>query len=169
MYDRHVFAAGKSAYVRGDRPDVECILCEVVAGRDTVPNLEVHRAAGFVVTLNLFPYNPGHLMLLPERHLQDPRQFQPAEVAARHQLLGLCLDALDEVYGPAGYNVGNNLGREAGGSIPHWHEHVVPRYPHEVGFLDVLGGSRVLVEPPDETLPRLRAVFHRLSVAEADP
>lgn len=155
-----LFAWDKLAYARGrERPDVPCILCEVVARRDTVTRLEVHRQEGFVVTLNLFPYNPGHLMVFPERHLVDPRGFAAEEVLIRQRVVSRCMDVLDRLYQPAGYNLGNNVGAAAGASIAHWHEHVVPRYASEIGFMEVVGGARVVVEHPEKSRARVAEAF----------
>jgi ATP adenylyltransferase len=155
----HLFVPTKFDYVRGKRPQVECILCEVSSRRDTVDRLEVHRAELSVVTLNLHPYNPGHLMIFPKRHLTHPVEFTPAEVAETHRLQLLAFRVLEHLYRPAGFNVGYNLGRASGASIEHYHLHVVPRYEKELGFMDIIGGAKILVEDPVRTRDRVREAF----------
>lgn len=73
--------------------------------------------------------------------------------------LRIALDVLDAEYHPAGYNIGCNMGREAGASIDHLHWHIIPRYPREIGIAELLAGHRVLVEHPLNSLERIRAAF----------
>lgn len=157
----HLFIPSKQAYVRGERPTVDCILCEIVAGRDTVERLEVHRTEHFLVSLNLHPYNPGHLMVFPRRHLLHPSEFTAEEVRDQHRLQIEGMAVLDRLYGPRGYNIGYNLGRASGASIEHWHLHMVPRYERELGFMDIIGGAKIMVEDPIRTRDRLREAFAR--------
>lgn len=151
-----LFVPSKSQYVRGKRPAVDCILCAISRGDRKVDNLVLAGDRLVFLTLNLFPYNPGHLMVVPRRHVADPRELKPAERRAMERWTDRALDALDEVHAPHGYNIGYNLGRDAGASIAHLHLHIVPRYCNEIGFIDIVGGARVHVADPAETLVQLR-------------
>jgi ATP adenylyltransferase len=156
----NLFIPNKMDYVRGKtRPDVDCILCAVVDGSDQVNRLEVYQTALFTISLNLYPYSPGHLLVFPNRHIVDVRELAEAEVVELHQLQCLCIETLDEVYQPRGYNIGYNMGNASGASIDHLHLHIVPRYPRELGFMDVIGGARIIVEDPNVTQQRLRHAF----------
>ena len=157
----HLFVPSKQNYVRGERPKVECILCEIVDERDTVERLEITRTDLFLVSLNLHPYNPGHLMVFPRRHILHPGEFTPEEVLDQHRLHLRAIAVLEELYRPQGFNVGYNLGRASGASIAHWHLHVVPRYERELGFMDIIGGAKIMVEDPIRTRDRLREAFAR--------
>ena len=157
--EKHRVVANKMAYSRGNRPAVDCILCAVVRKDPAVSNLTVYRCPGHFVTLNLYPYNPGHVMIVPEPHYLDVRELSDAEVLATHRLQSLTLRVLDRVYKPGGYNVGYNLGQSSGASIPHIHLQIVPRYGSEVGFFDILSDSRVIVEDPHVTRERLMEGF----------
>ena len=154
-----MFVPSKQEYVRGKRPAVDCILCELVADRDTVERLVVRKTELFLVSLNLHPYNPGHLMIFPARHVLHPGEFTPAEVAALHAEQVGALAVLDELYHAKGYNVGYNLGQASGASIAHYHLHLVPRYDRELGFMDIIGGAKIMVEDPLRTRDRLRDAF----------
>lgn len=160
---KHNIVANKLGYARGKRPPVDCILCAVAAGDPKVDNLLVYRHGGHFVTMNLYPYNPGHLMIVPERHILDVRELNDAEVMAVHHLQILSLRVLDHVYSPGGYNVGYNIGKASGASIPHIHLQIVPRYLSEVGFFDILSDSRVIVEEPQVTKQRLTEAFAALA------
>jgi len=160
---KQLYIPTKLAYVKGERPDVDCIFCAVAAGDRKVEKLEVHRTRRWVVSLNLHPYNAGHMMLFPIRHAADVRELTKAEAAELHSLQSLSLDVLDAVYAPAGYNIGFNIGRSAGASLEHLHLHIVPRYPNEAGFLDILSETRTIVEDPKKTVAKLRRTFKKLS------
>ncbi len=162
MIRSHLFVPSKRGYARGERPKVDCILCEIVAQRDTVTRLEVYRTEPFLVSLNIHPYTTGHLMIFPTRHVEDPRDLKPKEVTALHKIQCLALDVLTQRYRPAGFNVGYNYGDASGASISHFHLHLVPRYPREIGFMDILGGAKIMVEDPSEMIAEIRQHFLRL-------
>ncbi|MBP7095577.1 MAG: HIT domain-containing protein [Spirochaetia bacterium] len=148
----------KIAYLRGPRPE-GCILCLIRDGDERVARLVVRETASFSASVNLYPYNPGHLILFPKRHVTDLRQLSRDERAELDALVDDCLSALDATHRPAGYNLGYNMGLVAGASIEHLHLHVIPRYPREIGIAELVAGKRVLVEDPFETERRLRAWF----------
>ena len=163
---RHnLFIPGKMEYARGARrPDVDCILCAIVEGSDEVVQLDVHRTRLFVVALNLYPYTPGHLMVFPNRHVTDPRMLNDEEALELHKLENLCLDVLDNLYAPNGFNIGFNIGEAGGASIDHLHLHIIPRYWRETGFIDIIGGAKVMVEDPATMVDQVRKVYEELSV-----
>ena len=140
-------ALGKLEYVQGkNRPDVKCILCGVRDGDKRVVSFKVYQDEILFVSLNLYPYNPGHLMVIPNRHVLrfiDLSQNEIMHITRTIQGLQLLLD---EIYNPIGYNIGMNEGKVAGGSIEHLHFHLVPRYGSELGFIDIVGKTRVLPE-----------------------
>jgi len=157
---KNLFIPNKMEYVRGDRrADVECILCAIVEGNDKVVRLEVHRSGLFVVSLNLYPYSPGHLMVFPKRHITDPRMLNEQEIPELHEMQSLCLDVLEKVYKPHGFNLGYNIGEAGGASIDHLHLHIVPRYRRETGFIDILAETKIIVEDPNVSLARVREGF----------
>lgn len=155
MADGYFFSFDKLTYVQGKRP-AGCILCMVRDRSPEVIDLSVHRDELFIAAVNLYPYNPGHLMVFPCRHVEDVRELTAQEerhlCALQRWLFGL----LDRACAPHGYNVGYNMGGAAGASIEHLHLHLIPRYPRETGIADLIAGRRVLVEDPRETTRRLR-------------
>lgn len=150
-----LFVPSKRHYVRGQRPKVDCILCALRRKDPAVESLILAADKQVFITLNLFPYNPGHLMIVPNRHLTDPRQYTASESKAIERWTTRLLDALDDLYQPMGYNIGYNIGASSGASIEHIHLHIVPRFKNEVGFIDVIGGARVHVEDPKTALTLL--------------
>ncbi len=154
----YFFNFEKLVYLRAEKPE-GCILCLVKDGSDAVVDLSVYRAEGFIVSLNLYPYNPGHLLVFPERHVLDLRELGAEERSAMNSVIDKALRVLDREYRPAGYNIGCNMGLVAGASIDHLHWHLIPRYPREIGVAELLAGKRVLVENPLVTKDRLAAAF----------
>jgi ATP adenylyltransferase len=112
------------------------------------------------VILNSFPYNPGHLMVAPFRHIGDLAELETAEFAEVDVLLVRSIHALEAETEPHGFNLGMNLGRVAGAGIPdHVHWHVVPRWNGDTNFMPVVGETRVLPELLEETYARLLPRF----------
>jgi len=137
-----------------------CVFCALLAGEltDQTPPLRVDEHA--FVSLAKFPYNPGHLIVLPTRHTGELEDLAPEENAAIALLLQLCVRALREVADPHGFNVGLNLGRVAGAGIPeHLHWHVVPRWGGDTNFMPVVGQTRVLPELLEQTHAKLAPLF----------
>ncbi|MFA6507056.1 MAG: HIT family protein [Treponemataceae bacterium] len=154
----YFFNFEKLTYLTGERPS-GCILCHIRDGDSSVIDLTVYRKNGFMVCLNLYPYNPGHVIIFPERHVLDIRGFNSSERAELDRTIDLTLNVLDAAMKPAGYNIGCNMGLVAGASIEHIHWHVIPRYPREIGIAELLAGKRVLVDHPLDTQARLKEAF----------
>ena len=151
----YFFNFDKMEYVKGTRPD-GCILCLIREKSSRVVDLTVYSDDLFTVSVNLYPYNPGHLMVFPNRHIEDVRDFTPEEEQRASQLTRRVLDVLDLTHQPSAYNIGYNMGASAGASIDHLHLHIIPRYPREIGIADLVAGARVLIEDPRVTQRRLR-------------
>ncbi|HNW92066.1 MAG TPA: HIT domain-containing protein [bacterium] len=161
-----LLVTNKLGYIRGHaRPPVKCILCGVVQRDPRVESLEIYRTRRILVSLNLYPYSPGHLLILPLRHCTDIRELTAAEQRELLAAQGHCLSLVEQVYQPRGFNIGYNQGESSGASIDHLHLHIVPRYRNEVGFIDVIGGARVIVQDPHETAAGLRAAHRALQRA----
>jgi ATP adenylyltransferase len=144
-------------YVRSRKPS-GCILCMVRDRSAEVVDLSILRDELFIASVNLYPYNPGHLMVHPTRHVEDVRELTRQEEERLAGITRYLLNTLDGAYSPQGYNIGYNMGRPAGASIDHLHLHIIPRYPRETGIADLIAGKRVLVEDPRETARRLREI-----------
>ncbi len=162
MERSYLFNTEKIKYVKGDKPSVECILCAIKDNNPLVKNLNVHTTEKFIIAVNLFPFNPGHVMIFPKRHISLISELTDYEAAEMHSLLVTTIKYLNEEFNPSGYNVGYNLGEGSGASIQHLHQHIVPRYTNEVGFLDVLSGTRVIVSDPVDVMEKLRLKFKNI-------
>ncbi len=152
------------AYILGgERPHGECILCAFPADR---PRWREHLVLGATahaaVMLNKFPYNNGHLMVFPRRHLADPGDLPDDEHTELGRALRGAVAIVRRVLGPEGLNLGMNLGRAAGAGIDaHCHWHVVPRWNGDTNFMPVVGETKVMGEhllaSYDRLLPEFEA------------
>ena len=158
----YFFNFEKTKYLRGHRPS-GCILCSVLKGDSAQPDLRVYEGALASVSLNLYPYNAGHLIIFPKRHCEDIRELDEEEEREVTKLIRLSLTVLEELYTPCAFNTGCNMGHQAGASIEHLHWHIIPRYPNEIGIAELMAGQRVIVEHPIDTLERVREAFKRRS------
>ena len=136
-----------------------CIFCDALPAGDP---LVVHVGRAAFVILNKFPYNNGHLMIVPSRHVARLSELGADELLEVATLAQVAEQALDAVYHPHGFNMGVNLGRPAGAGIAdHLHLHVVPRWNGDTSFMTVFGETRVLPEELPATAARLREALKR--------
>lgn len=147
---------------KGDEPDGgsdACVFCHQLEEGDDGSRILAKSELAFV-TLAKYPYNPGHLLVLPVRHTGDLEDLTAQESAEILRLLGRGVHALEEESDPHGFNIGLNLGRVAGAGIPdHLHWHVVPRWGGDTNFMPVIAETRVLPELLDDTYRRLAPRF----------
>jgi ATP adenylyltransferase len=137
-----------------------CVFCRLLEVGDPDGDRVLARDELAFVTLAKYPYNPGHLLILPVRHTGDLEDLSEEEESAIARMLRRSLRALRAAGDPQGFNVGVNLGRVAGAGIPeHLHWHVVPRWRGDTNFMPVVGQTRVLPELLQETYLKLRPHF----------
>lgn len=136
-----------------------CVFCAIVAGSAGDDRILARTDRAFA-TLAKYPYNPGHVLVLPTRHTGDLETLAPEEMADISALLQRSIRAIRAEVSPDAFNVGLNLGRMAGAGIPeHLHWHVVPRWGGDTNFMPVVGATRVLPELLAETHRRLAPRF----------
>jgi ATP adenylyltransferase len=143
--------------------DSACVFCDALTV-DEGRALILDEGPTCFVILNLYPYNSGHLMVVPRRHVGTLAALDATELSEMGQWTRRAEMALTEAYEPQGINLGMNLGRPAGaGVLDHLHVHLVPRWTGDTNFMSVVGNVRVLPEELPSTAERLRPIFHRLS------
>jgi ATP adenylyltransferase len=157
-----IFAPWRIEWVERDDDESEgCPFCVLPdRGTDREARIVARSDHGFVL-LNNAPYNPGHLMVIPHRHVERYAALDDAAVAGHARLRTRTLEALRAAFDPDGLNTGTNLGGgAAGGSIDdHVHEHVVPRWTGDTSFMPVVGDTKVIVQALDESYDRLHDAF----------
>ncbi|MDF5752017.1 HIT domain-containing protein [Spongiactinospora sp. TRM90649] len=156
----------RMAYIKGENkpagsgPDDGCPFCEIPK-LDDAEGLIVARGAAVYAVLNLYPYNSGHLMVCPYRHVSDYADLDAAETAELSAFTQRALGALRRAGGAQGFNVGMNLGAVAGAGIAaHLHQHVVPRWGGDTNFMPVVGHTRVLPQLLADTRELLAQAWH---------
>lgn len=156
---KQMYAPWRIDYIRQPKED-GCFLCAGLAGDHDRENLVVHRASRSVVVLNRYPYNNGHLLIAPHRHVAGLGDVQPEEHLEIMQIAAYCVDALRDLMKPEGFNVGFNLGLAAGAGLEdHLHLHVVPRWGGDTNFMAVLADTRVIPEALDALWANLSGRF----------
>ena len=161
----HLWSPWRLAYVTGTAGpplNERCLFCD--AGADaTRDELVLVKTGLSYVILNRYPYNNGHLMVVPNRHVATLASSRADELEDLMRLTRFAEIALAEAYKPQGINVGINLGAPAGaGIVDHLHVHLVPRWTGDTSFISVVGNTRVLPEELPQTAARLRPIFERL-------
>ena len=155
----HIWAPWRIEYVRMEKP-AGCILCEKPKQDCDAPNYILYRGSQNYVIMNCYPYNPGHLMVVPYRHLDSLDKLTDDELNEHFKIVSRATRLLREVFTPGGFNIGLNLGKLAGAGIDgHLHTHIVPRWQGDTNFVPVLADVRVIPEALAETYQKLKGMF----------
>lgn len=159
-----MWAPWRMAYVAAEHDDAydgpTCPFCRLPARDDDARSYILHRGTHCFVVLNLFPYNNGHLMVIPYAHVDSLLRVDVPTVAEMMGLVRRSQTVLAGAMGPQGFNIGINQGRAAGAGIAeHVHMHVVPRWAGDTNFMSVLGDVRVMPQHLDDTYAALRGGF----------
>lgn len=136
-----------------------CVFCDMFKAKNDTKNFIFARTKLCFAVLNIYPYNNGHVLVLPNRHIPDLRDLTKEEGVELLGLINHVKDLLDRTMKPAGYNVGMNLGKAAGAGFPgHLHVHIVPRWKGDVNFMPVLAHTKVISQS-------LKVLYQRLNKA----
>jgi ATP adenylyltransferase len=140
--------------------DDGCVFCRMLSENEDGRHYILHRGKLAFVLMNLFPYNTGHLMVVPLRHTGDFASLTEAEHLELMALMARSQAALQTCLSPHGFNIGVNLGRASGAGIAdHLHYHIVPRWSGDSNFMSVVADTKVISESLDDTYRRLKAAF----------
>jgi ATP adenylyltransferase len=150
-----LWAPWRIIYVQKAKKQKGCLFCR--AAQQAKSAFVVFTTAHSVCLLNIFPYNNGHLMVAPRRHVKDPGQLRPEEAVDLWQALVRAQKLLGQVLAPAGYNIGINIGDVAGAGIPgHLHVHIVPRWKGDTNFMPALAGVKIISQSLEQLIRLLR-------------
>lgn len=158
-----LFSPWRSAYIKTfkhERKSRQCLFCKIAKERKDRKNLIVWRGKLCYIVMNRFPYNAGHLLVVPYKHTSNFESLSTKEHAESMSATANCLKALKKLNKPHGFNLGTNLGRVAGAGIEHHvHFHIVPRWNGDTNFLPVLGNTKLVSEDLKETWKKLKKVM----------
>ena len=151
-----LWAPWRIEYVRRAKESY-CILCQKPAENDDEANLILHRGQSNFIILNAFPYSPGHLMVAPYRHVSELQEVTDGEAKEHFELVKKAVALLNQVLKPHGFNLGLNVGKNAGAGIEkHLHTHIVPRWQGDTNFMPVMSDTRVISEGLAATYRKLK-------------
>ena len=151
----HLWAPWRIEYILSDKPGV-CILCEKPEEDQDKENYILYRGERNFVILNKYPYNPGHLMVAPYRHVDSLEELNDEELLEHYQLVRQSTNTLRRIFKPTGFNIGMNLGRTAGAGIDqHIHTHIIPRWDGDTNCMHVISDTRVVPEALAVTYEKL--------------
>ena len=155
----HIWAPWRIQYILMEKPE-GCILCEKPGQKNDAQNYILYRGDKNFVILNAYPYNPGHLMIAPYRHIANLEDLTDEELHEHFEILRRSVRLLKEAFKPGGFNIGINIGRAAGAGIDeHVHTHIVPRWQGDTNFMPVFSNVRVVNEALAETYEKLKGKF----------
>lgn len=162
-----LWAPWRMPYITDKEPQPGCLFCNKAADDDDEANYVVHRSTECFVMLNLYPYNSGHLMVIPYQHVGDLQQVHPHVGAEIFVVAQLATGALQDVMEPDGFNFGINQGRVSGAGVAdHIHLHIVPRWNGDTNFMPVLADTKVMPELLCATANKLRDLFRQVGPPE---
>lgn len=157
MHNMLLCSPNRMKWVTKKKDSGGCIFCKLTKAETGVKTLKLFQKGNFSVILNAYPYNTGHLQVIPVNHYKELGELSDQEVSEMFILVKRCMKLLRNVLKPAGFNAGLNEGGDcAGASIDHLHFHIVPRFERDFGFMDVIGGTKILPEDINETYNRLK-------------
>ena len=154
-----IWAPWRIEYIEMGKPE-GCIFCDKPKeGRDEL-NYILYRGEKNFVMLNTYPYNPGHLLVAPYRHIASLEELTDEEIYEHFKIVRRSVSLLKRVFNPGGFNIGINLGRVAGSGIDdHIHSHIVPRWQGDTNFMPALADTKVIPQALSETYGKLRGKF----------
>ena len=151
-YEQYLWSPKRKDYEGTEVPeDIDCIFCAQVDGDDRVSKMAVFEDEFLMVELNIFPYNTGHLMVVPKRHVNSLSDLEDEERDRLFAMVQRVEELQNEVVEPAGIDVGMNIGKAAGESIPHLHVQLVPIYEKDRGFMETSLDTKVMKESLEDT------------------
>ena len=154
-----IWAPWRIKYIQMEKPE-GCILCEKPRQNNDTLNYILYRGDRNFVIMNSYPYNPGHLMIAPYRHVANLEELTDAELHEHFEMVSRSIRLLRRVFNPGGFNIGINIGEVAGAGIAdHVHTHIVPRWQGDTNFMPVLSDVRVVPEALAETYEKLKDKF----------
>ncbi|UCE23599.1 MAG: HIT domain-containing protein [Candidatus Zixiibacteriota bacterium] len=161
MDDKILWAPWRAKFILAEK-EKGCIFCRRLKMKDSVKNLVLYRADKTFIILNKFPYNSGHTMIVPKRHVAQIEKLSDEEAHEFFALTQKTVAAIKKVLKPSSLNLGMNLGRISGAGIPgHVHMHVVPRWHGDTNFMPVIGKTSVVSVPLEPIYKALKKELAR--------
>ncbi len=162
-----LFRPERMKYVRKILNTKGCVFCSSAQAEMSEETLCVYKTDHTQIVLNKYPYNSGHLLVLPIAHVDDLLKLSPERYDDLNRSLRVAIQAIETLYQPSGYNVGLNKGSSAGAGIPdHLHYHIIPRWSGDLNFFPLIAETKVVIESLEDSYKKLSDYFNNFKKAE---
>jgi len=159
-----LFRPARMKYVRKLIKSNECVFCLSAKGKISLKTLCVYQTKHSQIVLNKYPYNSGHILVLPLNHVGSVFEFSDEAYLDLQRTLRLAMQAVNDIYQPAGFNIGMNHGATAGAGIPdHLHYHIVPRWHGDLNFFPLIAETKLVIESIDISYKRYQKYFKKIA------
>jgi diadenosine tetraphosphate (Ap4A) HIT family hydrolase len=158
MYENYLWATSRGKWVKKPHhgKGEKCVFCGIASNDPSIPKKVIYKDKDMMVVMNLFPYNRGHLQVVPIRHVVWPEELTDEEYAKFFKMIRKTIALITKTLDPKAFNIGMNIGGDlAGGSILHLHAQIVPRFVRDLGFMEVTIGTKVITESIEQTFRKL--------------
>ena len=163
-----LFRPARLKYVRKILKPSGCVFCDSARNEPSVDTLCVYKTKHSQIILNKFPYNTGHVLVLPLNHIGQIFDLSDEAFADLHKVLRLAMEAIQSIYSPNGFNTGMNHGATAGAGIPdHLHYHIVPRWNGDLNFFPLIAETKLVIETVEESYKHFETYFKNLAASGA--
>ncbi len=157
-----MWAPWRIGYILSDKKENGCVFCNAYKTDNDKEKLVLFRSKHSFVIMNLYPYNAGHIMIVPNRHIDSPLKLDTEEQLDMFGLVNSSIEIIKTVMHPDGFNLGMNLSRTAGAGIEdHIHIHIVPRWNGDTNFMSTVSDTKVISESINETYAKIKDVFKK--------
>lgn len=160
-----IWAPWRGEYINSQSDNSKCILCDLLSQKPSDTNLILYSTKYSFVVLNKFPYNNGHIMVVPKKHTSNFNELTKREFEDLNNLIKTSVNVINKTYHPQGINIGLNMGRAAGAGIDtHIHYHIVPRWNGDSNFMPIISDTKIISEHILETYKKLKKAFKELEI-----
>jgi len=170
-----LYAPWREKYVTGmtgksstkNKTPKECVFCKQILSKDDQEHRVVKRFASCIIMMNAYPYNVGHLLILPNEHKANLDELSSAVRAEMMEALNIAISIMGKIMNAEGFNIGINLGVAGGGGIPsHLHIHVLPRWRGDTNFLEAIGATKLISSDINNVYKQLKQGFTKVSLTK---
>ncbi|MDR4505646.1 MAG: HIT domain-containing protein [Candidatus Scalindua sp.] len=156
---KNLWAPWRKEYILGEKEEC-CFLCEALGDNQDRKNLILYRGKESFCILNKYPYNSGHAMVVPNRHIKELSNLSNSEMLELLTIASNVKDILSKKMNPEGFNIGMNLGKVAGAGVEdHIHLHIVPRWNGDTNFMPVIADTKVIPQSLEDLFKELESLF----------
>ncbi len=159
----HYIWTNRLKWIKRKKDFKSCLFCDFISGKVKYRYV-LFKGKNIWIIMNKFPYNTGHLMVLPVKHVESLEELNNNEIKELFVAVKESMKILKKALNPLGFNIGINIGEEAGASIKHLHVHIVPRFKRDVGFMEVISSTKIMPEPLEKTFKKLRKHFKKFNL-----